>query len=51
MLKLVEETNPMLHKTVPVFDFEAVHDGFETTEEYLVNVTDKMFETMRHENG
>jgi len=52
MLELVKETNPILHKTVPVFDFKAtVPDEFETIEEYLVDVTDKMIEVMKLENG
>ena len=52
MLKLVKETDPILHKTVPVFDFKAaVADEFESTEEYLVDTTSKMFEIMKIENG
>ena len=51
MLTLVKETDPILHKTVPVFDFKAVHDGVDTTEEYLVGVANKMFEVMKFENG
>lgn len=51
MLTLVKETNPILHKTVPVFDFDSVHDGFETTEKYLADTVNKMFEIMKRENG
>jgi len=51
MLKLVKETDPILHKTTPVFDFKPVPDGFETTEEYLLDLTDKMFEVMEREDG
>ena len=51
MLKLVKETDPILHKTVPVFDFKTVPDGFETTEEYLLDLTGKMFEVMEREDG
>lgn len=51
MLTLVKETNPILHKTVPVFDFNVVHDEFETTEKYLTDTANKMFEAMKRENG
>ena len=51
MLKLVKETDPILHKTTPVFDFKTVPDRFKTTEEYLLDLTDKMFEVMEREDG
>jgi len=51
MLKLVKETDPILHKTTPVFNFEVVPDGFKTTEEYLLDLTNEMFETMKAEAG
>lgn len=51
MLELVKETDPILHKATPAFDFNVVPEGFETSEEYLLDLTDKMFKTMKVEDG
>lgn len=51
MLKLVKETDPILHEITPDFNFEIVPNGFETTEEYLLDLTDKMFKIMKQNNG
>lgn len=51
MLELVKETDLILHKATPAFDFKVVPDGFETTEEYLLDLTNNMFEIMKLEDG
>ena len=51
MLELVKETDSILHRATPAFDFKVVPEGFETIEEYLLDLTNSMFETMRLENG
>lgn len=51
MLTLVKETDPILHKVTPVFDFDVIPDDFETTEEYLLKLADDMFEMMKLAEG
>ncbi len=51
MIKLVKETDPILHKATPVFDFDVVPEGFETIEEFLLDLTNNMFEIMKIEDG
>jgi len=51
MLELVKEIDPILHKTTLVFDFDIIPDGFENTEEYLLDLTNNMFDTMKIEDG